>query len=647
MAKRGCLRGQCVFGVVLVLVMGALPFAESLHAQGTTATVQGRVFDNTEAVIPGASVTATNVQTGAQRTVTTNSAGFYAISNLPPGSYAVQVSAPGFQQAIFSNMTLTVGQQVTLNATLQLGDVSQQIEVVAEAAEISTTSSEVSGVVSPTRVEEMPLLSRDFRDLVSLLPGVVPIPSSYTQAGGSAATRTLRTSIAGGRASASAYYLDGLYLNTWNGYSPSGVTGSQIGIDAVREFRVIVNSYNAEYGRAGSGIINMVSKSGTNSFHGSVFEYFRNDKLNARNFFDIRKPSLRRNQFGFTFGGPIFEDRTFFFVNWEGAREREGLSLVQRVPDLNARRGLLPDGQPLPNAIGTPLATAVMNLYPQPNTNANCGPGCVENVTQFRGQVRDDLGNLRIDQSISSNHSLFARYTVNDGALILPGVSSSFFRTSQSRTQWASLQEDWIVTPTMVNTFRAGLTRRRNAGNTLPSEGVSVSPLLVIPTRAEPAFYTIANYVQLAPGRTSGGGDSDWTFQFSDDLSWVRGSHTFKFGFRADKFEKAIIGDELSSDGRATAYGQWRFLTLASFFAGRPSEIRDSLTATPQANDRINKQTLFGAYFQDEYRVLPNLTLNMGLRIESMSAPERVPVAYNFVNPFFDSGTSPVYGEYV
>ncbi|MGH9784414.1 MAG: hypothetical protein ACRD88_09530, partial [Terriglobia bacterium] len=414
----------------------------------------------------------------------------------------------------------------------------------------------------------------------------------------------------------------------------------------MREFRVIVNSYNAEYGRAGSGIINMVSKSGTNSFHGSVFEFFRNDKLNARNFFDIPdKSSLRRNQFGFTFGGPVFKDRTFFFLNWEAAREREGLSLVQFVPDLDARRGVL-SGVQLSNAIGTPLAAAVMNLFPQPNTNVSCGPGCLENNSQFRSKVRDDLGNLRIDQTISSNHSLFGRYTVNDGELTLPGVSSSFLQVQKSRTQWASLQEDWIVTPTMVNTFRAGLTRRRNVGNTLPSEGISLDPLLVIPTRAEPAVYTIANYIRLAPGRTSGGGDSDWTFQFADDLSWVRGSHTFKFGFRADKFEKSIIGDELSSDGRATAYGQWRFLTLADFFAGRPFELRDSLTATPQANDRINRQTLVSAYLQDEFRVLPNLTLNLGLRIETMSAPERVPVAYNFVNPFFDSGTSPVYGEY-
>lgn len=621
------------------------------HAQGTSADIVGTVSDATRAVVPGASITATNVETNLQRQVESSSTGGFVLPNLPPGIYRVEVTKQGFQTSVRENVTLTVGQRFLLNTTLQVGEVTQQVSVVAEAAQLQTTTSEVSGSVSPTQVQELPLLGRDFRDLTMLLPGVIPIPASYTQ--GSVTTsglRAFRISISGGRTTETGYYLDGLYINNQSGYAPAGVTGGQLGIDAVREFRVLVNSYTAEYGRSGAGAVEMVSRSGTNNFHGSVFEFLRNDKLNARNFFDIpNKAPQRRNQFGATVGGPVQKDKTFFFGSWEGLRAKEGQTFVARVPDLNAREGLLPDGRgglaALPNLIGTPVAQAVMKLFPAPN-GRNFGDGSAESSTPFMSPTRDDFVNGRLDRALTPNHNFLVRYTMDEGSRTLPLQAPTFQQTNKSRVQWISLGETWIVSTNLINTFRAGLARTWTQLTESPSPGTTVDPIIIIPGRWAAPAIGIGNLSEVGQRNASQHGIEVFNiFQYSDDLIYNRSAHTVKFGVRLERQQRNVgQTDLMSQDGRSAQQPLWNFLTLADFFAGRVNVLRDSIGVIGRQGGF--RQTLLGGYVQDEYRPRSNLTLNFGFRIENMTPPSYNWPTYTLADPFSSDAISPADSMY-
>ena len=621
---------EILYLLVLVLGVAWLFVPEASYAQGTAATIQGTVTDSTGAVIPKATITARNIETGLQRTVESNERGFYAISNLPAGRYQTETTTPGFQTHVRENVALSVGQQMTLNVTLEVGTVAERVTVTGEAFELLTTTSEVSSVVTPTAVKELPLLTRDFRDLVTLVPGVVPMPRSYTQGGVFGNTRSFRLSVGGGRVTQTGFFLDGLYINQTDGYPPQGVSGGQLGIDMVREFRILINSYSAEFGRSSAGVINMISNSGTNSFHGTVFEYLRNDKLNARNFFDIPdKAPMRRNQFGFSFGGPIQRDKTFFFLTWEGFRGRIGRTQLVRVPDLNARAGSLPDAQgkptPVPNPIPSNLLRAVMDLYPLPSpAGKNFGDGSQEAFVPTVLRDRDDIATLRLDRVLSSNHNLFARYTVNDGLSGVPRPSAMWEQITRSRTLYVSIQEDWIVTPQAVNTFRVGMTRRTGMGGDIALPGTRIDPAIVIPQRWDPPYILVSPLTdtgQLGSSRFNRGLTEN-VFQYSDDLTYIRGNHTLKFGGRADWLQRNPGIPEWSMDGKASGSGRWNFASLRNLIQGQVTDLRDSLGGIGQQGGQ--RQTLFGGYIQDDFRVRENLTLNLGLRLEYNTSPNLV-----------------------
>ena len=615
----------------------------SANAQSTAGMIQGTIADSSGAVIPGASVAAINIETNLERAVESNGAGFYAIANLPPGTYRIQVTRAGFQTSVRENVVLTVGQQLTLPVVLQVGEITQQVTVFGEAAELLTTTSEISGAVSVRQVKDLPLLGRDFRDLMSLLPGVTPIPAGYTQ-GGLTATggiRSFRVSIGGGRTTQSAYYLDGLYVNDVSGYAPGGVGGGQLGVDLVREFRVLTNSYSAEYGRAGFGLVNMVSNSGTNSLHGSVFEYFRNDKLNARNFFNAEKPAQRRNQFGASAGGAIQKDKTFFFTTWESFRGRDADSKRVIVPDLNTRRGLLPNAQgilqEIPILIDRKAFDAVMNLYPMPS-GPPLGDGSALSFVAAKINQRDDFGSMRIDRAMTNSHSLFVRYTINDGEASLPRPSGTFEQALIKRTQWITVQEDWIATPRLVNTFRAGLSRSLLGSVERPSASTRVDPVIVIPGRADAPFFQVGPFTQTGQTEASQRSPEAFNvFQYSDDIVYNQGNHTLKAGFRAERHQRNLPRRPVSSIGNAVRSGQWRFLTIRDFFEGKPQELRDTVGVTGDQGG--TRQTLLAGYMHDDYRVRKNLTLNLGLRIEKMTPPSFPGFGISQLEPLFSANT--------
>ena len=411
-AKSISVRGKAIRRLLqafFCLLFAAQLSGLNLYAQGNAA-IQGTVRDTTGAVIPGATVTATNTETNLQRSVTTNASGLYSITDLPPGRYRAQTSLDGFQTNIRENIELVVGQQLVMNVALQIGEITQQVTVTSEAPLVDTSTAQVAGLVAERQVKDLPLNGRSFDNLITLNPGTVNTTAAVQ--GVSSSTGTGNYFSIGGRR-------PGENLFLWNGVeypggtsasssTPGGISGQLLGIDAVREFNVTPNTDSAEYGHRAGGQIGVVTASGSNVLHGSLFEFLRNDKLDARNFFDQGGiPPFKLNQFGGSGGGPIKRDKTFVFGNYEGFRQRLGLSRLAIVPDANTRKGLLPCnvvasnpaiGYVKPACTGTDLVSVGLasgvapyfGLWPDPN-GANLGGGVAQSFSNQASPIREDF----------------------------------------------------------------------------------------------------------------------------------------------------------------------------------------------------------------------------------------------------------------
>jgi hypothetical protein len=385
----------------------------------------------------------------------------------------------------------------------------------------------------------------------------------------------------------------------------------------------------------------MVSNSGANSFHGTVSEYFRNDKMNARNFFNADKPAQRRNQFGAAVGGPIQKDKMFFFTTWEGFRARDADSKRVIVPSLDTRRGFLPNAQgvlqEVPILIDRRAFDGVMNLYPLP-TGPPIGDGSALSIVAAKIKQRDDFGSVRIDRALTGNHSLFVRYTINDGEASLPRPSGTFEQALTKRTQWVTVQEDWIVTPRLVNTFRAGVSRSLLGSVERPSAGTLLDPIIVIPGRADAPFFQVGPFTQTGQTEASQRSPEAFNvFQYSDDMVYNQGNHTLKVGFRAERHQRNLPRRPVSAIGAGVRSGQWRFQTIRDFFENRPQELRDTVGVTGDQGGI--RQTMLAGYAHDDYRIRRNLTLNLGFRIEKMTAPTFPGFGISQLEPLFSANT--------
>src|SRR5918912_35334 len=348
--------------VIIAATFCLLLCSALVFGQATTATLSGTVTDPQGAVVPGATVTIKDTDTGQQRQVQSNESGLYRVAGLSPGNYEVRVERQGFRAEVRSGVKLTVAEDAVLDVSLGLSGVQEAVVVTdSGTAQVETTNSTLSALVDERKIRDLPLNGRDMAQLVLLQPGVVNSRASVQSAN---TGRGTRFSVAGARPSQNLFQLDGTTINDALNNTPGSAQGLLIGVETVKEFRVLTSTYSAEYGRATGGVFLAVTKSGTNTFGGSVFEFLRNDALDARNFFDAAKPEFRRNQFGGTFGGPIVKNRTFFFTSYEGLREFKGITTVSVVPDNNARRGIVPgrtsttvDARSLP----------ILDLFPLPN----------------------------------------------------------------------------------------------------------------------------------------------------------------------------------------------------------------------------------------------------------------------------------------
>ncbi|HSD29354.1 MAG TPA: carboxypeptidase-like regulatory domain-containing protein, partial [Vicinamibacteria bacterium] len=351
-------------GVVLLCACAA-----TAGAQTTTSSILGQVRADTGAALPGAEVTARHLESGLVRTTTAEPTGHFALAALPVGTYEVRASLPQFRPLVRRGIALVVGEPVVLSLTLTLGATEDEITVTAEATGVRTRSGDLSYLVSEATIRDLPLNGRNYTDLGFLQPGVVAFPH---REGGSVVAHGLAASVNGQDPRSNVYLLDGTLMNDFTNSPAGSAAGTTLGTETVREFRVEANAYGAEYGRNFGGQVNVITKSGTNGFHGSAYEYHRNDAFDARNYFDpTEKPDFRRNQFGATVGGPLRRDRTFFFVGYEGLRETLGRTIQTVVPDEAARSGVLPGTGG--GTVVVPVSPAVqpyLDEFPLPNGEA-------------------------------------------------------------------------------------------------------------------------------------------------------------------------------------------------------------------------------------------------------------------------------------
>ena len=378
-----------------LLVLGLLVAVGSISAWAqVSASVVGTVKDVSGAVIPGATVTVRNVETGTARTVKTDDRGYYRALSLPVGQYEVAAEKTGFNRHLNTGITLVVGQEAVVNLSLEVGEVQQAVTVSAEAPIVNTTTSSTAGLVGEREVKDLPLNGRSFDNLITLNPGTTNIQSSFKDNNGANPMGAM-FDINGRRFNDNMFLLNGIEYtgSALSGNTPGGASGQMLGIDAVREFNVQSSTYGAEYGKRAGGQIIIVTTSGTNQLHGTAFEFLRNSALDARNFFDPSKPQFRRNDFGGALGGPIRKDKTFIFGNYEAYRQSLSLTSVAFVPDANARRGFLPTGPggSLVNVGLAPGMAPYFAIYPEPN-GRELGGGIAQAISSGINPVTENFG---------------------------------------------------------------------------------------------------------------------------------------------------------------------------------------------------------------------------------------------------------------
>ncbi len=573
-------------------------------AAQTAATISGVVVDQTGAPLPGVTVTAKNGATGLARTVTTGPGGRYVIAQLPPGEYELRAEMGGFKPHVRPDVLLTVAQSITLNISLQVGDVAIVEVVTGKTPIVNTASSELSYLVSSQQIEQIPLNGRNYTDLAMLQPGVLPYPH---RDGGSVVAHGMGMSVNGQDPRSNVYLLDGTLQNDFTNGPAGSAAGTALGLDTIREFRVETNAYSAEFGRSSGGQVSVLTKSGTNRMNGSAFEFHRNESLDAKNYFDTgEKPDFRRNQFGATLGGPIRADRAFYFLGYEALVERLGRTISTVVPDDNARLGILPNETVPVN----PLVAPYLAEFPRAN-GPSLGQGLAEYTFPFNQKLDEHFVQGRVDYNLGAGNQLFGRYTLDDTSQFLPTDFPQFPREFFSRNQFFTGEYRHVLSDRTLNTTRIGFSRTRVGQNVEANTTQPVSEF--VPGRGLMGAIDIGGIKRFGPQTSANLRLVQNVFSVQNDLTHTQGRHLLKAGLLAEHYQENMVNPTFS-------LGIYRFLNLRNFLVNVPASF---IGLTPDAQfDRYWRFTLFGAYLQDDFRLTPHLTVNAGLRYETTTMPE-------------------------
>lgn len=592
--------------VILAFLIGLSGVRVS--AQTDDRSLSGRVTSPSGSPVANARLVLKN---GSDtRSATVNSDGAYLIANLAPGTYEITASAPGFEDA-HATVAISSDRNPALNLVMQAGS-------TAGAGKRQVGSSTGKGDIT-TSVRDLPLNGRSASDVAALEPGVA---TARTQTSGQA-QRGFGTemTISGGRPRQNDSRLDGISLNDYSNGPPGSALGVNLGVDAVEQFTVLTSNYPAQNGRSSGGIIGASTRSGTNEFHGSVYEFFRNSALDARNFFDTQKPPFRRNQFGVSLGGPILKDRTFIFGDYEGLRSSMGVTQVDTVLSPAALAGNLSTG---PIQVDPTVFGFVNAFYPLPN-GPLLGAGDT-GIFTFSGQqiTPENYFTTRVDHKLSGQDALSGTYMFDTGTVRQPDELNDKRTGYDSRRQMFTVSEVHTFNPNFISSFRFGINRVvAKTGLTFPSGNPHASDgsFATVPGKNAPGVDV--------PGLTSFSGglgtqsnfNFHWTsLQAYEDLSMNRGKHSLKFGFGVERIRDNILG--VSDPGGVFAFGKPFSNPLSDFLTNVPYFLS---AAIPSAvSERGIRQTIVGAYLQDDWRWRPNLKVNLGLRYEMATVPTEV-----------------------
>jgi len=622
-------------GIFLVfsLALCNLPFA---YAQ-MSANLAGVISDQSGAAVSGAEVEAKSAETALSRSARTDPSGRYQFAALPVGQYEVRARKDGFGEAVRTGVRLVVGQDAEVNVTMRVGKVSEQLEVRADAAIVSTSTQDISGLVGEQQVKNLPLNGRSFDLLMTLNPGVVNF--TWEKTGGigvSNSTTGNNFSVSGNRPQQNLFLLNGVEFTgaAENNMQPGGASQQLLGVDAVREFNVLRDNYGAEYGKRPGGQVIIVTQSGSNQLHGSVYEFLRNNALDAPNFFDQGSaPPFQRNQFGGSLGGPIRKDKTFLFGNYEGLRQHLHQTSATFVPDAASRAAAVPSVQPL------------LNLWPAPQPGAPDFNGIAEVFSSPLQTIREDFGTARLDHIFSQRDSLSAVYTIDDGADITATVFDPFSTDLLNlREQVVSLQETHVFSSSLLNVARAGYSRAGYfyAGEPTPgTPGASVPGFLIgHPVGAVVVGGSAASNPQAQLGLAGSNNGSNLTiarnlYTFEDRVLWTRGRHQLSIGGWFQPFQS-------NETIALSQYGQATFASLQTFLQGTIGTFLYDPAPT-----EMNWRSLFGAWYVDDtIRLGSRLTLSLGFRDEfSTGWNEAHHRAANYVFPNGVISTQPRIGD--
>ena len=618
---RGAVPPASVNQAVRIALVSFL-LAGAAWAQTVGGTITGMVKDPQGSTIPTTQVRLVNVETGVSTEQLTNTSGIYRAANLQPGHYDLTVTNPGFAIGVQQNVTLNVGAEVVVDFTLTLAAVSGSVEVKGEVSAVDTATSALTYDVSGTTIRELPLNGRDFTSLAALQPGV----ASLGTIGGIRAGLGNKLSISGTRPATNNFLFDGISINDSGNNTPGSVLGVTLGVDAVEQFRVLTDTFSAEYGRAAGGVVNAITRSGTNEIHGSAFYFGRNSALDARNYFDagnLSKPEFRRSQYGGTAGGPIKKDKTFWFFDYEGIQQKLGTTTLSTVPSPALRNGAYVNGNgSITQYAVDPNVAKVLALYPLPNAGliGNGNTGTFSGVLNSTANEKYLLG--KIDHTISQKDSLHGSYFWDSGRTSTPDAFLNEVSSSTSARQGASVEYTHIVSPSVINVARIGVSRTVfTSGKVTQVLNPAINdPSLGFVPGLDVGAISVSGLSSLQAGPTAlDFSFADYTsFQFYENLYVTKGTHALKFGFNDERMRYNSSQPNLTG-------GSWSYGSLPGFITnglqGTNPAITFGATFVGSNDERGMRQSIIGGYAQDDWKATSKLTLNLGVRYEIATIP--------------------------
>ena len=606
-----------------VILIGAFVLIGALaHAQSGSATLQGTITDPSGAVIPNAKIEIVGELTGVTRAIVSNPDGFYAAPNLNAGRYRLTCTAQGFATVVQNDIVLTVGVTRAVDLSLKLSTSATTITVSSSSNQVNTADTSIQGVIDGKQTRDLPLNGRDWTTLATLNTGVSQILTQFS----GEATSTTRLSrglgaqltIGGNRPQQNSYRLDGININDYANGGPGSVSGATLGVDAVQEFSVIASDAPAQYGRMSGGVINSITRQGTNHFHGSVYDFVRNSVFDARSYFDPATgvPSFRRNQFGGTLGGPIRHDKTFFFGNYEGFRQAQGVSLQSTVLSPNARKGLVTctsgasckDG--LEQLTIDPAVVPFLSIFPLPNSTVKGNTGFYAFLTTQT--TNEDFSTIHADHNFTQNDSLHGTLLYDTATLDSADSTDHLYDEAISRRTTAALEEIHIFSARLTNSFRVGYNR---SAAIAPNVKAVLNPAINNPALDYYAGRTTGELLISGVTTSQGGSGAVGinafhynSYQIYDDATYIVGKHSITFGGNIERDQNNTLGGVLPN-------GEWSFGSVNNFLTNVPAFFEGGTPSTPVIPHDL-RQTIYAAYVQDSWRIRNNLTFNYGVRYE-------------------------------